>query len=308
VQGRSVENTRIVRGSTSYLSSGPMLLVPASLVLLSLARERRMIAAGALGLCAAALLLVFTIPTGSRTTLLPAFGGVVVYVYLSRNTRPRFAVVAILIAGALAGSSLLLSTRSAGSDSPSIANAAIQLARKPSEVVEPLTRGNDAEMAPALAAALQVVPEEVSHTRGRATVGDLLVRPVPRILWSGKPLPPREQVISHLWPAEYAWRIANPEFSIMLVFFLDGGVIGVAAGMALFGIASRMVYEYAMLHHGNMMVRLVYALSLPFMIGGVRDSPVDTLIRMCIVVLPVLLIFAGSARRGIPEARGWLPA
>ncbi len=309
VQGRSLEGTRIVRGTTSYLSIAPLLLVPACLALFAIARERRAGVAATLAVLAWALLLGLTVPAGSRTTLLPLFGGGVVYFYLSRGTRPRLWAVALLLGIALFGSSLLLTTRNAGRDEPSLAESAQGLFRQPLTVFDPLTQGNDAEMAPALAAALQSIPDEVPYMKGRATVGDLLTRPIPRIAWDGKPLSPREQVIQKLWPTEYAAKIANPEFSVLLVLFLDGGIIGVALGMMLFGLASRAVYEYTMVHSGNILVRVAYALSLPFMIGGVRDSPVDTLSRMAFVVLPVVVIFVASAShvRATETGRATIP-
>jgi hypothetical protein len=307
LEGRSLAGTRVVRATTSYLSLSPMLLVPACLVLFAVARERRSVAAAGLATLAWAFFLILTIPVGDRTTLLPLFGGAVVYFYLSRDARPRLAAVFLLLALALFGSSLVLTTRNAGPDEPSLAESALQLVRQPLTIFDPVTRGNDAEMAPTLAAALQIIPDEIPYMYGRAVVGDLLTRPVPRIAWHGKPLPPREQVVQKLWPAEYAAKIANPEFSVLLTLFLDGGVIGVAVGMALFGIASRTGYEFAMSHRQNMLVRAAYALALPFMIGGVRDAPVDTFTRMAIMVLPLLLIFLASATRAGHRRVGGLP-
>src|SRR5690606_31795035 len=110
---------------------------------------------------------------------------------------------------------------------------------QPSLMLDPFISGQDLAMAPALAASLQYIPEDISYMMGAATTGDLITRPLPRVAWPGKPMPPREQVIETMWPAEYRHRVANPEFSVLLVLFLDAGIFSVMAGMVMLGLCWR---------------------------------------------------------------------
>ena len=218
-----------------------------------------------------------------------------------RNTRPRLASILMLIGAAMFASSVLLATRDVGQRG-SIPEAAGATLRNPASILEPVTRGADAEMAPALAAVLQVIPDEVGYMEGGGTVGDLLTRPIPRQLWSAKPLSPRETVISHVWPREYRAGVANPEFSVLLYFYLDFALPGVIVGMACFGIMARVIYEYHRAHPRNSAVSLIYSLCLPIIVFGLRDSPVDTFVRAVFLVAPVIVILRYASIDGRPAA------
>jgi hypothetical protein len=230
--------------------------------------------------------------------LLPFLGGALVYHYVSRAARPGFVPLLGLLLASLFVSTLLVNARAAD-DGPGggfLASASSTL-RQPGQMLRPLTSEADAEMAPALAAALGVVPEEMGFTRGGATVGDFFVRPVPRQLWTEKPLSPREAVISRLWPTEYLHGVANPEFSVLLYFYLDFAILGVIVGMAIYGVVARAVYEYFRAHADNLTVSLLFSFSVPFLVIALRDSPVDTFVRAGFICLPLLLMFRFAAKR-----------
>jgi hypothetical protein len=152
-------------------------------------------------------------------------------------------------------------------------------------------------MAPALAAALSVIPSELHYRYGGAIFEDLVARPIPRSLWSGKPLPPKREVIAKLWPVESARGTIQPEFSALLYFYWDFGVIGVFVGMAAYGIGARLLYEFYRHRAHRLSVTVVYALLLWFVVIGLRDSPVDTIMRAFFMVAPAIVIFRFARQR-----------
>ncbi|MFN8543924.1 MAG: endo-1,3-alpha-glucanase family glycosylhydrolase [Candidatus Binatia bacterium] len=300
--GRSLELTEVQKGAT-FLAQTSLALVPATLALVAVAWNRRSLALWALVPVLLALVLLRAVPVGSRMMLLPFAGGLVVYFYLARRRRPSLLqLVAVAVVG-LVASHVLLRTRGAQLHAPlTIAEALSEAITDPGSVLAPLTSGGDTEMAPALAAVLQVVPEKIPFTYGAATVGDLLVRPIPRALWAGKPLPPREKLIDALWPEEYWNHVANPEFSVLLTFYLDFGVVGVILGLAAYGILARAAFEYLRRHPASTAVQLLYSLGLPFLVIALRDSPVDTINRAAFMWLPMLGIL--RVARLEPASRG----
>jgi hypothetical protein len=300
--GRSARLTEAYRSSSAYLAQGPYLLAPSALILFvagrMYARKGFVILAGIIAL----VVLSLTVPTGSRMLLLPFIGGAVVYHYISRDRRPGIVTLIALLVLSCFVSKLLLDSRSAGQGLSETASTTLQ---HPERMLDPLTSDADAEMAPALAAALRVIPEDAEFMRGGATVGDFVTRPIPRELWSAKPIPPRETIISQLWPTEYLHGVANPEFSVLLYFYLDFALLGVIVGMALYGVMARVIYEYVRLHGESLVVRLLFSFSVPFVAIALRDSPVDTFVRAVFIFLPVLLVFRFAATHS-PRTAGAL--
>src|SRR5206468_3305411 len=121
--------------------------------------------------------------------------------------------------------------------------------------------------------------------------GDLFTRPIPRSLWGGKPLTPRDQVIEKLWPYLYSVHAANPEFTVLLSFYMDWGPLGALFGMAVIGVLARFLYSYFWANRRSVSVQVIFACALPFMVSAVRDMPVDTITRLSFVVLPAWLVF-----------------
>lgn len=302
--GRSPELTAVIRGASSYLWYGSFLLVPSALVLMVVGHSRRRIGLVIMASFVIALLILRAVPIGSRMLLLPLIGSLLAYYYVARMARPGLVTIIAFGAIALFGSTLFLNLRSAQVRRELGAREVLlQIITTPARLFHPFITGADAEMAPVLVAALQIIPEELPHTYGGAVIGDLFVRPVPRQIWSEKPLPPREKVIATLWPAEYAMGKANPEFSVLLYFYLDFGFIGVAIGMIIYGVLWRALYEYYRMNETNIVAQLLFTTSLPFVVIAVRDSPVDTLIRGIFIIFPILIIFRVASAYPIDRLR-----
>jgi hypothetical protein len=145
-------------------------------------------------------------------------------------------------------------------------------------------------MAPALAAALRFIPDQLSYAYGGTILGDLVTRPVPRALWADKPLPPREKLLSTMLPNDYKDGSLNSEFSVLLYFYWDFGVVGVVVGLFAFGIGCRALYDHLSHNEGGISTQVTYALSVWLLPIALRDSPIDTLIKAAVIVLPAWLI------------------
>jgi hypothetical protein len=168
--------------------------------------------------------------------------------------------------------------------------------------------GPDSEMAATFAAALTVIPESLGHSYGETIFGDLVIRPIPRPLWEGKPLPPRERLVATLWPSEQEGDAINPEFSVLLYLYWDFGLIGVAIGLALAGAGCKTLYHYLTDRKTDTAAQALYALALWFVVIGLRNSPVDTLNLAAFMVAPAWLVFrfarpasGGPANQTLPR-------
>lgn len=297
-QGRSPELATAVTGASFYLWFSFFLLVPATLILFALSLHRRSKALFVGSMTLAALILLRTIPLGARITLLPLIGGLLVLIYLRRSRRPS-ALALLLIAGvAVVGSTFVSDLRGRETRGESVYQSLVR-ATRPSRLQTVLVSGPDSDMAPALAAALAVIPEQLHYTYGRTIFGDLLIRPIPRALWKGKPVPPRDKLLTRLWAVESRSDTPQSAFSTLLYFYWDFSVAGVAAGMLLLGIGARLLFAYFLRQPSSLAVQVLYALALWFVVIGLRDGPVDTFIRAMFVVFPAWVVFRIAAREPV---------
>jgi hypothetical protein len=285
----AVENYR-------YLWLAFYMLVPASLTMLGLGLARRSKPMLVTALTMIALVLVRIVPLGNRIVVMPLIGGAFVLYYLLRGRRPSARWLVLLAIAAVFTSSFLSDLRGRATRGEDVVQT-LERSSRPGRFLQPFTTGPDSEMAPALAAALSVIPSELHYRYGRAIFEDLVARPVPRSLWSGKPQPPKREVIAKLWPLESARGTINPEFSALLYFYWDFGVLGVFVGMAAYGIGARLLYEFYRLRADRLSVSVVYALLLWFVVIGLRDSPVDTIMRAFFMVAPAIVIFRFAHQR-----------
>ena len=295
--GRSLQLTQAYQNSSAYLYSSPFLMVSATLILFGVGLARRSARLLWTAAASTALLCILLGPVGSRTVLFPLLLGLGVIFYTTRGTRPRAASLVVVTLLALFVSAVLLDVRSSYTrQAIGVTSSIKETAKDPLRIFDPLTTEHDAAEMPALAAALTVVPDEIGYKYGTGTLGDTLARPIPRQVWSGKPRQPKEQVISALWPFLYDAGIANPEFSVLLNFFIDGSYPGVLLGMMLYGVLAGGLFRWFRRNAGSVGARVIFASILPFLVSGVRDTPVDTLMRLAFVSLPVVAIFYLAGR------------
>jgi hypothetical protein len=158
-----------------------------------------------------------------------------------------------------------------------------------------LNRG-DTSMASALALETTIVPSKLGYRYGGATIGDLFIRPIPHLLWKGKPLAPEAALTKHLWPAAYASGLGHPVYSVMGTFYFDLGLFGVIVGMLFVGVGFGLV-DARLLRTGDEGLILTLAAILPLLVLGLRDSFPDTVIHAVFSVLPLALSVEIARRR-----------
>jgi hypothetical protein len=296
--GRSDTLAVVLDETPLYLWYGSWLLVPAALVFAAIALRERSALIGVGALVVSSLALLRLVPLGNRAVLLPFLGALLVFLHVSRNRRPGAVSLVLAAAVALLASFVVLSVRDP--ETRSVEAVTEQLLETPQVVFRPVVRGPDAEMVQAFSAALTVIPDELSYRYGGATVGTLLIRPIPRQLWTGKPATPGKEVVGAVWPQFV--RYLDPAFSPLLPLYWDFGLPGVAAGMGLFGLVARALYEWFKRHRRELVAQLVFSLGVWFVVIGVRNAPVDTVVLLCFLLLPVILV-AGLGRSGADQTR-----
>jgi hypothetical protein len=303
--GRSADLGAAVK-TYRYAWMSYLFLIPTSLVFLAIG----------LHTCSRTIILVFGffatlvllrgIPLGQRISLLPFLGGIFVLLYIYRSARPSLRTLAVLVVLALFASTFLSDLRGRNERHEGVTQT-LTRASSPSRIARSVLTGPDSEMAATLAAALSVIPDTLPHTYGTTIFRDLVVRPIPRALWSAKPQVPRNELKSVLWPREYSKGTINPEFSTLLYFYWDFGFVGVILGLAAYGIGARWLYEYFLRHHQDWPVQVLYSLALWFVAIGLRDSPVDTIMRATFILAPVWILFRMSRSSACSRAEATSP-
>jgi hypothetical protein len=226
--------------------------------------------------------------------MLSLLGALVVLFYVRREKRPSALMLCMLLVIALIGSALLRDLRGRESRGETLGESVTKILTRPDWVLTPITEGPDSEMAVTFAAALLVIPEERAHTYGATILKDLATRPIPRALWEGKPMPPREELTRSLWPRDAAG--INPEYTALLYFYWDFGLPGIGLGMLAYGALAHWFYAYFCRRRRLVAGQVVFAVGLWLVVIGVRDSPVDTLVFGIFTVLPAWAIFKVAQR------------
>jgi hypothetical protein len=298
--GRSDALNDLFDNSTNYLWWASLLVVPAALLSFAVGLvDRRPATAVAAALLVGAALLR-TVPVGNRLFLLVLIGGMVVLVYLHRRKRPGAVALIVACVLGLVVSTALQNLRYA-ENRDSFSSFAESVMSSPSRIVSPLINGADAEMAPALAGALQAVPDELPHRYGGATIGDLVRRPIPRELWEGKPETPGHELVAAVWPEARERGGFDPALTPLLYFYWDFGLPGVFVGMAFYGFLARALYQYARTHEGNLFAQVLFALGLPLLVIAARNDPVSGIMTAAVLFVPLAVTAWAAARASRSE-------
>src|SRR5437588_4968723 len=102
-----------------------------------------------------------------------------------------------------------------------------------------------------------------------------LAKPIPRIVWPGKPLSAEEQLSTTLYPWEHQRNSSTS--GVIGSFFQAGLLAGVGLGMLLIGYAFRIPWEYWRRYPSADTSRLVLAASLMFIPITLRGGLGETL-------------------------------
>ncbi len=302
VHGRSSAQAALYQGSSAYLYDGIYLLTPATLLLVArLAfggdRHRRLTAG--LAWVFGALLVMRALASGGRTALLFLLGALLVFYFLRRGTRPRFSRVVIFLVASFLVVSVIAAERHVGHQSL-VRGTVLPVIEHPLHQVGVLLTGGDTSMASAFALETEIVPSRLHYRYGGATLGDLVIRPIPHQLWKNKPLAPEAALSQEIWPGAYRAGLAHPVYSVMGTFYFDLGLPGVVVGMLLIGLGYGLVRSRLLGSRDTGLI-LVTAAVIPLLVTGLRDSFPDTIVHGVFVALPLVAAVA-IVRRRVPVA------
>jgi hypothetical protein len=295
LQGRGGQLGVLIRGSSTYLWYGSLLVIPASLASVALALRTRAPLAVVTAVAFTAVALVRTVPVGDRMALLVFGGGLLVFAYVRRERRPSLLALVSGLMAALAVSYFILVVRYPDSRG-NVVSDATSIVSRPQQIFSPVLGGADSEMAPVLAGALTVIPDRLRYGYGRYTLGDLVSRPIPRQVWPGKPYPPGQKIVQTVWPVAYSYGF-DPAFSPITFLYWDWGVAGVLVGMAVFGLVCRVMYEGFLVGHRRVEAQLLFSAGVWFAVVGARNDPVDTTIQATFLLLPLACILVAGLIR-----------
>ena len=246
-RGRSAESIAYLSDSSEYLSAGPVLLAVGAVVVVSATRGRLragewLLCTGLVGLAVTAFLL-----TGSRRFVIPSVLVPVVLGFLLRGTRPRWRVLAVI--GALGF--LVLGTipyvRAEGARTHAgVVSLLADGVVSPVASAQTFITGHDTEMFAALGVEKRVMDEGLGYGLGAATVGDLVLAPVPSLVFPDKPMTDRDKVLVQTFGASCSVTEGGvcPDFSATGTFYRDLGYPGVVLGCWLLGLVSGRLRAY----------------------------------------------------------------
>ncbi len=303
-RGISAANARFFSASTQYLSQGIFLLIPASLLLFGSSSSRNRLLLNVLGLGTMLLAGLFAFPLGARRWLLTGFGSLYALYYLKNMTRPRTLTIFLVgVAIFFGGVTFVRDARDAAyRESRGLGNILIETVADPAATVRAAVQRDDTEPPIAFALLTQVVPDQLGYYFGWAAIRDLIVSPIPRVLWPEKPITAIDEVRVVLFgqPCDAGPGGICPTFTLLADFYIEGGLAGVALGMFVVGVILGTLYSYYLANQQCTGVQIFYAAALPYVVLYIRANLVPVTTWMSIVLVPVLIgvLFAANRRSG----------
>jgi hypothetical protein len=240
--GTSPELVTRWAGTTEYLSASPILAACAA-TLLGVATRWRL-NRYQLALTAALILypLVIFYVSGDRRYMIPTLGvPVVAWMLMSgRRLSRRVLILAVPIAFVVLTAIPFVRWGAAQEGSGGIAAAFVQGIGNPVRAVERFILGPDTSMFDALAIEVRILREPGDFFYGRATVGDLILAPMPHLLIQDKPQTARDELLVRAYGSPCTVTVLGvcDDFSVIGTFYQDFWIPGVVVLMAAVGAAS----------------------------------------------------------------------
>jgi hypothetical protein len=228
--------------ATAYLADSPLLLACGATILIislrgNLAEGQRFI-----------VILLVLIPVlafsllGNRRFIIPSVAIPLVTYYLVRNRRPAWWRLGVIVPVVFVILATIPFARAAGARR--VAGGALpiftQAFEAPFKPVEKFFTANDTEMVPALALEIENLRHPSDYFFGRATVGDLLLAPVPSALFP-KPQTSRNDLLIRIFGEPCGGGFC-PDFSTVGTFYQDFWYVGAVVGMLLLGAFSALLW------------------------------------------------------------------
>ena len=247
LHGRSSELGTIFQSSSEYLSSAPILASCGALVVILCAGARKLSRAEWTLIAVTSLVPVILFGlTGSRRFVIPAVGVPLVALYVVRGRRPRWRWVAIAGIAAFLVLAVVPYERSQGArqNSGGVVRIAVRAVEHPKDVMSQFINGNDTEDLSTLALEIRALPHPGDFYYGRATVGDVILAPIPTMLIPSKPTTARNSLLVKVFGLPCDPTSGGcPDFSVVGSFYQDFWYPGVFLEMALLGIAAAAIWR-----------------------------------------------------------------
>jgi oligosaccharide repeat unit polymerase len=296
--GRSASRLSSLHNASGYLYTAPLWVTSLGVLLLALTPRWRTYR----GMVAFGVIFLSELPSaagGDRAFVLPAVAAVAILWYLRKGTRPRLYQVLLLLGVVfIVGVSAPREYRTVAVRQTSFTGVVEHDALHPVSAVQNFLGSNDTAMVDNLSVAAQALnggSPPLSY-RGGSTYIEDVTRPVPRAVWSGKPIAAETDMMSQLWPDLYALNI-HFTFSMFAEPYLNFGVLGVALTLFGAGVLWRALYTWFRRAPNNPGVMTLYALSFPYLFVYMRGGFGLDYYRQAFAVIPVVLALAYAGRK-----------
>lgn len=245
--GRSNNLVEAYTGTSEYLSAGPILLVCAGTTL-GVLRRWRLTPWQFVGIISliAIPVIVFAVG-GDRRFLIPTIAVPITSYYLTRQRRPTRNVLLILGPLLFVFLATIPFSRAAGAREQ--AGGALPIFAEafaaPFTAWDRFITSYDTEMIGALSVQLSVQNTPDAFYYGRATIGDVLIAPIPSSLFPDKPMTARNDLLIRAFgsPCTLTDGGLCPDFSVIGTFYQDLWWLGALVGMALLGVVTGLVWR-----------------------------------------------------------------
>lgn len=260
--------------ASAYLSDGPLLFASAATIIVLSRRgimnpRERVTVAVLVGAAVLAFALL-----GNRRLILPSACIPLIAYYLAVGRRPRWRSIVVILPIAFIVLATIPLARSLGARQHTKGGVVGIFEQAVTQPMMPAARfftGVDTQMIPNLALEVQTLRRPADYYFGRATVGDLLLSPVPSALVPGKPQTAGNEFLTRIFGAPCEARSGEqcPDFSTIGTFYQDFWYFGAVAGMLGLGAFSAALWAREREWPSNpvrLMLAAAWAVSLPIII------------------------------------------
>ena len=306
LQGRSAASQEIHARSSEYLSAGPILISCAGILVVlagrgALSRRQKLLALTLVAIPAA----IFLVCGGARRFAIPTVAIPLVLLYLTSRRRPSLKKAAIVVPILFVALAMTPFARSAAGRQVEggVVGLFVAAAQQPVFVMNVFFLGSDTEGFSALAVELDALDDASDHFFGRATVGDLVLAPIPSEVFPWKPRTARDALLVKTFgtPCRPAGKGCR-NVSVVGTFYADGWYLGVVLGMVLLGGASAAVWRFHLAQTERAAALALAATWTVFLPIIIRASFMPPFAWFLYFLIPTLAgIYLAGTRAGLRE-------